>query len=77
MRRRWRQHHQIDRRRVYATGHSKGGHMAYRLAFEMPGQFAAVALISANIPIPGNLDCEQSGQPVPVAIFISMYSCRT
>jgi polyhydroxybutyrate depolymerase len=61
--------HQIDRSRVYATGHSNGGHMAYRLAFEMPGQFAAVAPISANIPVAGNLDCEKSGQPVSVAIF--------
>jgi polyhydroxybutyrate depolymerase len=63
------EHHHIDRGRVYATGHSNGGHMAYRLAFEMPGQFAAVAPISANIPVAGNLDCEKSGQPVSVAIF--------
>jgi polyhydroxybutyrate depolymerase len=63
------EHHQIDRSRVYATGHSNGGHMAYRLAFEMPEQFAAVAPISANIPVDSNLDCEKSGKPVSVAIF--------
>ncbi len=61
--------HQINRNRVYATGHSNGGHMAYRLAFEMPEQFAAVAPISANIPVESNLDCEKSGKPVSIAIF--------
>lgn len=61
--------HQIDRSRIYATGHSNGGQMAYRLAFEMPEQFAAAAPISANIPVDSNLDCNKSGKPVSIAIF--------
>lgn len=37
----------IDRDRVYATGFSNGGYMAYRLACEAPGLFAAVAPVAA------------------------------
>ncbi len=59
----------IDRTRVFATGFSNGGHMVYRLAFEMPGQFAALAAIAANLPVRENLDCRPSGEPVSVAIF--------
>lgn len=33
----------VDRRRVYATGHSNGGMMAYRLAVEMSDRIAAIA----------------------------------
>ena len=33
----------VDRRRVYATGHSNGGMMAYRLAVELSDRIAAIA----------------------------------
>jgi polyhydroxybutyrate depolymerase len=59
----------IDRARVFATGHSNGGHMAYRLALEMPDGIRAVAPISANLPTPENLDCQASGKSVPVLIM--------
>jgi polyhydroxybutyrate depolymerase len=38
----------IDRRRIYATGMSNGGMMAYRLACEMPDTFAAIAAVAGT-----------------------------
>ncbi len=43
----------IDRRRVYATGHSNGGIMSHRLAAERPDLVAAIA------PVAGALDLMQ------------------
>jgi polyhydroxybutyrate depolymerase len=60
---------QIDNKRVFVTGISNGGHMAYRLALEVPDLFLAHAPIAANLPVDRNLDCEKSGQPVSMAIF--------
>lgn len=36
-------YYNIDKRRIYATGHSNGGMMSYRLACEMADRFAAIA----------------------------------
>lgn len=44
----------IDRDRVYATGFSSGGMMAYRLACEAPDLVAAVAPMSATMVV----DCD-------------------
>lgn len=61
--------HGIDRRRVYATGHSFGGQMAFRLALERPNEFAAIAAISSNLPSPNDNQCAPSGTPVPAMII--------
>ncbi len=61
--------HQINTKRVYATGYSNGGHLSFRLAMETPNLVAAIAPIAANLPIDKNLDCKKSGQPVAVALF--------
>ena len=55
----------IDRGRVYATGMSNGGMMAYRVASELSHLFAAVA------PVAGPMGTEtcQSSQPVSVIHF--------
>jgi polyhydroxybutyrate depolymerase len=58
-----------DKTRVFAAGHSNGGHMVYRLALEMPGEIRAVAAISASLPTPENADCEATGKPTPVLIM--------
>ncbi len=52
----------IDARRIYATGHSNGAMMAYRLAAERPHRIAAIA------PVAGahNLDQFAAGPPVAV-----------
>jgi polyhydroxybutyrate depolymerase len=60
---------QINDRKVFVTGHSNGGHMAYKLALEAPELFAAFAPISANLPVDNNLDCVKAGHAVSIAIF--------
>lgn len=61
--------HHVDPQRVYATGLSNGGHMVYRLGFEMPQRFAALAAMAANLPVADNFDCRMSGQPVSMAVI--------
>ncbi len=63
------QRHQIDPSKVFVTGHSNGGHMAYKVALEAPQMIRAAAAISANLPVAENFDCEKSGIPVSIAIF--------
>lgn len=58
----------LDPARVYATGVSNGGQMAYRLALEAPELVAAIAPVAAGLPDDANFDCEKSGQPVAVLI---------
>lgn len=52
----------VDRARVYATGHSNGAMMAYRLAAEQPAAVAAIA------PVAGAMMLEPfaPARPVPV-----------
>jgi polyhydroxybutyrate depolymerase len=53
----------IDRRRVYATGHSNGGMMAHRLGAERSGLFAAIVAVG------GALDLAQFAPTEPVAVL--------
>ncbi len=39
----------IDAQRIYATGHSYGGYMTYRLAVQRPEVFAAVAPVAGGL----------------------------
>lgn len=52
----------IDPKRVFATGHSNGGIMAFRLACELGSKIAAIA------PVAGSLETDTcaGGQPVAV-----------
>jgi polyhydroxybutyrate depolymerase len=52
----------VDSGRVFATGISRGGHMAFRLALEAPSRFRAVAAVAANVPVPENFKCKPAGQ---------------
>jgi len=54
--------HPIDRRRIYATGLSNGGMMAYRLACEASDLIAAVGIVAGSVVIKG---CAPA-QPVAV-----------
>jgi polyhydroxybutyrate depolymerase len=51
----------IDPGRVFATGISRGGAMAFRLGFEAPSRFRAVAAVSASVPTPENFKCTPAG----------------
>ncbi len=52
----------LDRRRVWATGHSNGAMMAYRLAAEAADRIAAVAGVAGAM----NLDGFAPVRPVPI-----------
>lgn len=51
----------VDRGRVFATGVSRGGSMALRLALEAPSRFRAVAAVSESVPTPDNFKCKPAG----------------
>ncbi|WP_232287494.1 alpha/beta hydrolase family esterase [Anaeromyxobacter dehalogenans] len=53
--------HRLDRARVYASGISNGGGMAYRLACERPDLIAAIGSIAGGM---GTEECAP-GRPVP------------
>jgi polyhydroxybutyrate depolymerase len=61
-------HAHFDRTRVYATGISNGGMMAYRLGVEAPDRIAAIA------PVEGALMVEASAlrRPMPLIVFHSL-----
>jgi len=58
----------IDRRRVYATGHSNGGMMSYRVAAEAPDLVAAVASVAGAMI----LEDFRAKHPMPVLHVHSM-----
>jgi polyhydroxybutyrate depolymerase len=60
--------HGINPARVYVIGYSNGGHLAFRLALEMPQRFAGLAAIAANLPTDDNSICRSTGVAVPFAI---------
>lgn len=63
------QDYNIDPAQVFLTGHSAGGSLAYRLACEMPEQFAAVAIVG-TLMWNYHLDvCPQSGEPITMLIL--------
>lgn len=55
----------VDRRRIYATGISNGGMLAYRLACEVSDRIAAIAPVAASMVY---LPCKPP-RPFPVMIF--------
>jgi polyhydroxybutyrate depolymerase len=65
----------VDARRVYVTGISNGGYMAYRLISEAPELFAAAAPVAAHLGLPeGDAPAFQkfavrSAEPVPIIHF--------
>jgi polyhydroxybutyrate depolymerase len=60
---------QINRERVFAMGLSRGGHMAFRLALEMPDRFRAVAAVAANVPAAENFKCKPASATSSVMIM--------
>ncbi len=53
-----------DRRRVYAAGFSNGGFMIGRLACDVPGRFAAVALVASAVSAQVAAECA-TGRAMP------------
>lgn len=61
--------YKIDTNRVFASGMSGGGHMAYKLGMTMPGKIKAIAAVVANLPDSASCDCTASGKALPVLII--------
>lgn len=59
----------VNPSRVFATGLSNGGQMAYRLGLEAPDLVAGIAAMAASLPVPANLDCQPSGKPVAAMVM--------
>jgi polyhydroxybutyrate depolymerase len=59
----------VDPARVFATGLSNGGQMAYRLGLEAPDLVAGIAAVAANLPKLDNMDCEPVGQAVAALVM--------
>ena len=58
----------VDSRRIFATGISNGAGMAFRLACDLPGTFAAIAPVAGALP--GELESHcAAAAPVSVLMF--------
>ncbi len=57
----------IDGGRIYVTGASNGGMMAFRLLMEVPERFAAGAAFIANLPVDGPV-IQKPALPTPLLI---------
>jgi polyhydroxybutyrate depolymerase len=55
----------IDAKRIYATGHSNGARMSYRLACELSDKIAAIATVASA----GTFDNCNPQRPIPVIHF--------
>jgi len=60
--------YKIDRGRVYVTGMSNGGFMSARLACDLSGKLAAVAIVAASISSNTAAACNP-GKPISVLIL--------
>src|SRR5512139_377163 len=56
----------VDRERVYATGFSNGGYMAYRLACQASDIFAAVAVVAGALLYDEDRCLSQLTRPIPM-----------
>lgn len=59
----------VDPARVFATGLSNGGQMAYRLGLEAPELVAGIAAMAASLPVPASSDCQPSGRAVAALVM--------
>jgi len=57
----------VDPARIFATGLSNGGQMAYRLGLEAPDLVAGIAAMAASLPDP--IACEPAGEAVAALVM--------
>jgi len=55
--------------KMFITGLSNGGQMAYKMALESPRTFKAYAAVIASLPEQANLDCNKSNTAVSMLIM--------
>ena len=61
--------HGTDPRKVFIMGYSNGAQMAMRVALEAPDMVAAIAAVSANLPVAENSVCGHKDKPVAVLLM--------
>jgi polyhydroxybutyrate depolymerase len=66
---RFRRRDGIDPARVFVTGFSNGGQMAFRLAARTPERIAAIAVIGAGLPTPDQWAVTEPKRPLPVLLI--------
>ncbi|MEV5532773.1 alpha/beta hydrolase family esterase [Streptomyces prunicolor] len=66
---RFRQGHGIDPTRVFVTGFSNGGQLAFRLAARTPERLAGIAVIGAGLPTPDQWAVPEPKSPLPVLLI--------
>jgi polyhydroxybutyrate depolymerase len=62
----------VDSSRIYATGLSRGGFFAQRLAAELSHRIAAIASVGASLPVPVEKNQIPRGDKKPVGVMIAM-----
>lgn len=65
--------YKINPKKIYATGHSNGGMLSYRLACEIPGKIAAIATSGCSMVV--TQPCNPA-RPVPVLHMHSVLDAR-
>jgi len=60
---------QINSEAVFVTGISNGGHMCYKLAYEIPNKIRGIAPFVANIPEDVTNDCTPKNEAISVLII--------
>jgi len=63
------ENYQIDRKKVFVSGVSGGGQMAFKMGMRLPATFRAIAAVVANMPAPENMDCIAEGKPISTLII--------
>lgn len=61
----------VDASRVYALGLSNGGHLALRLAIEVPDLVGAAAVFAASLPDPAAFDCQPARTPPSAVLLVN------
>lgn len=59
----------LDPAKVFVSGVSGGGQMAYKMGMRMPEKLRAIAALVANVPADDNMDCVAAGKPVATLII--------
>jgi len=62
----------IDGSKIYATGLSRGGFFAQRLAAELSHRIAAIASVGASLPVPVEKNQVPRGEKKSVGVMIAM-----
>lgn len=68
------QKYHVDKKKIFATGHSNGAGMAWRLGLDAPELFAGIAPAGWTVSaVPGENSVPDTETPLPVWVFMGRY----